>query len=190
MPPSGIPLSYDDDAPFNFGDLNGFSKAMLFLVTLYLFFFDLSVFLTLIGYRHFKQSIMLIFDMAVHIFVLDSVVRAVDEQIVTSLFWMRQSWVALAVWLRVILTYLGSVKDLSWLIDLIRYSCVASGSFLFIFICIVTAFADSFKALEQRIRINNEIEVGEMSEDELKELRDEELNITLGKNFNNWLSTW
>ena len=91
------------------------------------------------------------FDMALHILVLTSVLSADDEAILTTLFWQQQSWVALAVWLRIILTYLGSIKSFSWLIGLIRYSCIQSGSFLFIFICFVTAFADSFSALEQRI---------------------------------------
>lgn len=63
---------------------------------------------------------------------------------------------ALAIWLRIIVTFLGQLEQFTFLIGLIRYSCKASVTFIIVFICGVTAFADSFNALEQRFMINGE----------------------------------
>ena len=59
-----------------------------------------------------------------------------------------QSWVALAIWLRIIVTYLGEIEQFSWLVGLIKYSCESTIAFLTVFLCFITAFADSFNALE------------------------------------------
>jgi len=71
-----------------------------------------------------------------------------DEVIETNEFWRAQSWVALAIWTRLIMTYLGQIQKFSWIIGLIRHSCSSTVVFLSVFILGVTAFADSFNALE------------------------------------------
>jgi len=37
------------------------------------------------------------------------VLEADDEEIHTTAFWKKQSWVALAVWFRIIVAYLGEI---------------------------------------------------------------------------------
>lgn len=64
-----------------------------------------------------------------------------------------QSWVALLIWTRLILTNLGDIEVMSWLIGLILNSGVATTLFMIVLLCAVTAFADSFNALDQKIMI-------------------------------------
>ena len=65
-----------------------------------------------------------------------------------------QSWVALAVWLRIVVTYLGEIQEFSWLVGLIKYSCKTTIYFLTVFVCLVTAFTDAYNALDQKLLIN------------------------------------
>jgi len=63
--------------------------------------------------------------------------------------------VALAIWMRAIVEYLGKIREFSWLVGLIKFSANYSLYFITVFILGVTAFADSFNALEQRFLIIN-----------------------------------
>lgn len=60
----------------------------------------------------------------------------------------------MAIWVRFIVTYLGEIKEFSWLVGLIQYTCSSTGYFLLVFLMAVVAFTDSFNALDQKILIN------------------------------------
>ena len=119
-------------------------KAGLFFFTLYLFLYDLSVLAAACKQCEFKDSLVTIAGVALHLLVMVSVLSANDDSIQTIEFWSQQSWVALAVWFRIIVAYLGEIKSFNWLVGLIRFSCTATGYFIAVFLCGVTAFADSF----------------------------------------------
>mmetsp|Transcript_6175 Transcript_6175/g.7387 ORF Transcript_6175/g.7387 Transcript_6175/m.7387 type:complete len:102 (+) Transcript_6175:181-486(+) len=82
-----------------------------------------------------------------------SLYEAVDDNIETPEFWTMQSWIALLVWTRLIMTNLGDIEAMSWLIGLIQNSTEATALFMAVLICAVTAFSDSFNALDQKIMI-------------------------------------
>ena len=95
-----------------------------------------------------------------------------------------QSWVALAVWGRIIATYLGDIQQFAWLIGLIKYSCTTTAYFLIVFICFVTAFADSFNALEYKFLVSGDFDAligGDPGES--KDFKFDQLDTTISANF-------
>ena len=156
---TGLPHSISRQSRYNFGDLNDSFKAILSLLTLYLFCYDFTVLVMSLCKSCdktfiLKDTLITAFNLVLHYLVLSTLINANNEVIPTIGFWQRQSWVALAVWMRMILTYLGQIKEFSWLVGLISYSCTSTVYFFIVFICGVTAFADSFNALDQKILLN------------------------------------
>ena len=97
----------------------------------------------------------------------------------------------MAIWVRFIVTYLGEIKEFSWLVGLIQYTCSSTGYFLLVFLMAVVAFTDSFNALDQKILINGSRHADfDGTAQELEETQVNELDITLLQNLNNWLNVW
>ena len=67
---------------------------------------------------------------------------------------------------------------------------MASTAFIIVFFFFVTAFADSFTAIKQKIMIQTLELDPNPSAEALKELQDGELNTSLESNFENWLTMW
>ena len=103
-----------EDQPWNFGELNDLMKLLLFILTLYLLLYDLKVFLSSIalcsrGENKSIGSVIAFVGIFLHLHVLVSIASADDLAIVDIDFWRNQTWVAFAVWFRVIVTYLGEI---------------------------------------------------------------------------------
>ena len=167
-----VSLTYTLDATFNYGDLNALVKSLLFIVTLYLFCYDLTVLASSVWQFNRKNkapraSIYNIFNLSLHLLVMSSVVGSNDDQITQSAFWQVQSWVALAVWLRIVVTYLGEIQQFNWLVGLIKYSCSSTVYFITVFVCFITAFTDAYNALDQKFLINGNKYDGKVSEKDL-----------------------
>ena len=85
---------------------------------------------------------------------------------------------------------MGEIKEFGWLVGLIKYSCTTTIYFLIVFASLVTAFTDSFNALDQKLLISGANYDWE-TEDEFHNLRTpEDLDITILANFNKWLKMW
>jgi|Transcript_20452 hypothetical protein len=130
--------------------------------------------------------------LGLHLLVLNTIIRATNETINTTQFWELQSWVALTVWMRVILTYLGEIRELSWLVGLIKYTMTSTGYFLVVFLVGVTAFADSFNALDQEILLEGKRFEGlNLSPEDYKAAQISMLStMSFSENFKHWLSIW
>ena len=81
-----VSLTYTLDATFNYGDLNALVKSLLFIVTLYLFCYDLTVLASSVWQFNRKNkapraSIYNIFNLSLHLLVMSSVVGSNDDQI-------------------------------------------------------------------------------------------------------------
>ena len=128
-------------------------KTILFILTLYLLLYDFTVLISSIAQcrRGENKSIGLVFGVLgifLHLLVIVSVTMADDEALVSNEFWRNQSWVAFAIWFRMIVAYLGEIQQFSWLVGLIKFSCSSSFYFLTVFLIAVTAVADCFTAIE------------------------------------------
>ena len=134
------------------GDVKNYFEVSLFFITVYLIFNDLTILsMNCVYFKDWNQLGRIMFymliDLSMDALVFNVIMYADDETIVTEYFWGRQSWVALIIWMR-ILTYLSQTQTFSWIMGLIKHSCSSTLFFLSVFICGVTAFADSFNALE------------------------------------------
>ena len=124
----------------------------LFFITVYLIFNDFTILLMYCVYikdwnQLGRNMFYMLIDLTMDALVLNLIMNADAEVIVTEDFWRSQSWGALIIWMR-ILTYLSQTQTFSWIIGLIKHSCSSTVVFLSVFILGVTAFADSFNALE------------------------------------------
>ena len=123
-PETGLPYAFGKDGGSNVGDFNSVCQVLIGSLTLYLMIYDFTV-LAANVWRFNEidsapsQSLTILVDVALHIIVLMSVADANDETIKTIEFWSTQSWVAMAIWIRFIVTYLGEIKEFSWLVGLI-----------------------------------------------------------------------
>lgn len=91
-------------------DLSIFMRTFIGILTLYLLIYDFSVLLTRLRNRNYIRAMWQGIPTVLHILVIDVVYFADDSMIVSSAFWSEMSWVALAIWLRIILIYLGNIK--------------------------------------------------------------------------------
>lgn len=96
------------------GDLNGLSQVLLFGITFYLFMNDFFILLMSLWKfnekdRAPKTFLYMLFNLLLHALVIYSAVSANDEEIQQERFWRLQSWVALAIWLRLMYSYLGQI---------------------------------------------------------------------------------
>ena len=126
---------------------------LLFAITLYMLLDELYILARSVWDFNKKDSVPGIFlymcyNLSLHVLVLHSITQANDEEIQTEGFWRLQSWVALAIWIRFIISYFGEIDKFNWVIGLIKHSGKSTIYFLIVFTAGVTAFADSFNAFE------------------------------------------
>ena len=102
-----------------------------------------------------------------------------------------QSWVALAIWTRLMVSCLGQIQQFSWVIGLIKHSFTQTLFFLTVFILGVTAFADSFNTFEQRFLIDDSVinSMG-LTGDAFIIEKLKKLDNTMESNFESWLLCW
>lgn len=113
-----------------------------------------------------------------------------NDNLTTLEFWQEISWVALSIWMRVIIQYLGEIKQFGWLAGLVRHSCMAASFFFVVFLLVVTAYADCFNALEQMIILSGDrydYLAFKMSASDLKELQESDYDTSFKANFEKWL---
>jgi len=169
---------------------------VLFVVTVYLLCNDMTIATSNFCRKNVDQStseqnFKTVISVFLHGLMIFSLYEANDEKIQTSEFWTMISWVALLVWMRLIMSNLGDIERMSWLIGLIQNSCVAMTSFLLVLSCAITAFADSFNALDQKIMLKGErLDASTSTEEELLIARKELLDTRLIAKFNSWLDSW
>ena len=84
---------------------------------------------------------------------------------------------------------MGEIKEFSWLVGLIKYSCTTTIYFLIVFASLVTSFTDSFNALDQKLIISGDAYDGE-TDYELRLQRAEDLDVSVAANFKKWLIMW
>lgn len=102
-----------------------------------------------------------------------------------------QSWVALAIWTRLMVSYFGQIQQFSWVIGLIKHSCTQTLFFLTVFILGVTAFADSFNTFEQRFLIDDSVLNSKgLTGDSFILEKIKKLDNTMQSNFESWLLCW
>ena len=87
IPSDGVPLSYGISDPTNTGDFNYIMRALLFVLTLYLFLYDFSIFLKMLTKKNCKDPMSFFFNIMLHVLVINSLISADDEAIETSEFW-------------------------------------------------------------------------------------------------------
>lgn len=74
---------------------------------------------------------------------------------------------------------------------MIKYSCTSTGYFLTVFICFVTAFADSFNALEYKMLVSvdyKDLLTG--TPEEIQNFKHKLLDTSVSANFNKWMDIW
>lgn len=178
------------------GDLNVAFQVILIMISVYLLIYECTI-LIITCYKYNEadsapgNSLFVLSTIALDILILLQVTDADEDAIVTSEFWQLQSWVALAVWMRLILTYLGEIQQFGWLVGLIKYTSASTGYFLTVFLLSVTAFSDAFSALDKKIYINGDVFAAEnLSEEEIKAAKAEGLTTDLKVFWDRWLTMW
>lgn len=137
----------------NVASFDALVKYTVFFLTFYLFINDLFNMMMNLYYLGTYDSaprfvlINLLFTL-LHIFILITVLNSEDEDIMSQSFWFDQPWVVTAIWCTMIFSYLPEISHFSWIVGLIVNSLVSIVVFIMIYIAGVTAFADSFNAIQ------------------------------------------
>ena len=195
-PETGAAKTFNAGGSYNMGDLNVVFQVILIMVSVYLLIYECTI-LIVTFYKYNEadsapsNSLFVLSSIALTILILLQVTNADNDAIVTPEFWQSQSWVALAVWMRLILTYLGEIQQFGWLVGLIKYTSASTGYFLTVFLLSVTAFSDAFAALDKKIYINGDaFRAEELTEEQIKDAKAEGLSTDFKNFWDRWLLMW